>query len=72
VVPGIEELKILASTKKGPKIIEIISSDTQIPLDECRIKIAGLVELGLLVIDRDSDLYGHEVLKFRRVSIESE
>jgi len=63
-----DELKILASVGAQPKMIETISEDTQIPLERCRDKIADLVELGLLVIEHDSDLYGHEFVKVRRVS----
>ena len=63
-----EELKILAYTQSEPKWIDVISRETQIPLERCRDEIAGLVELGLLVIERDSDLYGHEVVKVRKVS----
>jgi predicted transcriptional regulator len=65
-----DELKILASTELEPKFIENISRDTQIPLERCRTEVAGLVDLGLLVVDHDSDLYGHEVVKIRRVSKE--
>jgi predicted transcriptional regulator len=65
-----DELKILASTESDAKLIENISRDTQIPLERCRLKINGLVDLGLLVVEHDSDLYGHEVVKVRRVSKE--
>jgi hypothetical protein len=62
------ELKILASTRSGPKLIEEISSDTNIPPAECRDRIVGLIDLGLLTVEHDSDLYGHELLKVRFVS----
>ncbi len=65
-----DELKILASTEFEPKLIENISQETQIPLEQCRDKIAGLVDLGLLVVEHDSDLYGHEVVRIRHVSKE--
>ena len=65
-----DELKILATIESEAKLIENISRDTQIPLEQCRVKIKGLVDLGLLVVEHDSDLYGHEVVKVRRVSKE--
>jgi hypothetical protein len=63
-----DELKILASIESEPKLIEKISQDTKIPLKQCHVKIAALVDVGLLVVEHDSDLYGHEVVKVRRVS----
>ena len=65
-----DELKILASTESEPKLMENISQDTEIPLERCRVEIAGLVDLGLLVVEHDSDLYGHELVKVRHVSKE--
>jgi hypothetical protein len=62
------ELKILASTRSRPKMIEEISSETHIPPAECRDRIVGLIDLGLLALEHDSDLYGHELLKVRFVS----
>jgi predicted transcriptional regulator len=63
-----EEMKILASTSKGPKLMEEISSDTQIPLVTCTQKVADLIDLGVLIIEHDSDLYGHELVKYGRAS----
>jgi hypothetical protein len=65
-----DELKILGSTETEAKMIETISQDTLIPLEECRNKIDSLVDLGLLVMEHNSDQYGHEVVKVRRVSKE--
>jgi len=58
--------KIISSTTSGPKSIEEISSETKIPAKECQDKITDLVDLGILVIEHDSDRYGHELLKVRR------
>lgn len=67
-----DELKILASARFEPKMIETIAKDTQIPLQRCRDMIEGLVDLGVLVIEHDSDLYGHEFVKVRHVRKESD
>lgn len=61
------EMRILASTSSGPKSIEEILSETKIPADECQAKIADLVDLGVLLIEHDSDRYGHEMLRVTRV-----
>jgi hypothetical protein len=63
-----DELRILASIGSGPKLIEEISSATKIPAQECRDKVDLLLDLGLVVVEHDSDLYGHELLKIRRAS----
>ncbi len=60
-----EELKVLTSISKGPKLMEEISSDAGVPLEACKQKVLDLIGLGLVVIEHDSDLYGHEFLKYR-------
>jgi len=63
-----DELRILASIESRPKLIEEISSVTKIPAQECRDKVDLLMDLGLVAVEHDSDLYGHELLKVRRRS----
>ena len=63
------ERKILASTIAKAKSIEEISSETRIPLETCREKVLELANLGLLVSENDSDLYGHRIEKYRRASL---
>jgi DNA-binding IclR family transcriptional regulator len=63
-----EELKILALIESGPKFIEEIASASKIPPQECRDKVDLLVDLGLVAVEHDSDLYGHELLKIRRAA----
>jgi len=63
-----DELRILTLIESGPKLIEEISSATKIPARECRDKVDLLMDLGLVAVEHDSDLYGHELLKVRRRS----
>ena len=56
-----DELKILASTVSRTKLMEEIVSETGIPSEKCREEVFHLVKAGLLKIDHDSDLYGHEL-----------
>ena len=58
-----EEARILASTST-PKLLDEISSETNIPLDICEKKVMELVDLGLLTVQHDSDLYGHEFVRY--------
>ena len=60
-----DEVKILGSASKRPKSIEEISTETRISLDKCSEKIIDLMDLGLLIIEHDSDLYGHELVRYR-------
>jgi hypothetical protein len=60
--------RILTSVVSGPKLIEEISSDTGIPLGRCRARIDELMDVGLLEVEHDSDLYGHELVRYRRPS----
>ncbi|MDG6907870.1 MAG: hypothetical protein JRN20_19025 [Nitrososphaerota archaeon] len=59
-----EEVKILASTSSTPKLMDEISLETNIPLDICEKKVMDLVDLGLLTVQHDSDLYGHELVRY--------
>lgn len=63
-----EALKILASTASHPKLIEELASDLGTSLVDCRKKVDEMISSGLLVVDHDSDLYGHELLKIRNAS----
>ena len=60
-----DELMILACTRSGSKLMEEIISQTGVSPERCRDKVSKLVDAGLLVIEHDSDYYGHELVKFR-------
>ena len=63
-----EEVKILASISRRALLIEEISSETDIPLETCRQKVVDLIDLGVMAVEHDSDLYGHEFVRYRLAS----
>jgi hypothetical protein len=62
-----DDLRILASIGSDAKSIQEISEIANIPVSSCDRLVVDFVDLGLIVRERDSDLYGHELIKFRRV-----
>lgn len=58
--------RIITSVISQAKSIEEISQDTGIPRSRCQVRINELVDADLLEAEHDSDLYGHEFIKYRR------
>jgi len=64
-----EGVRVLRLLMLAPKSVYEISFQTGIPLEECHRIIDRLLEVGLIIEQRDSDLYGHQTTRFRRHSV---